>query len=113
MTTSTTAPGPTAVFSDRGRQYTAKPGATLRLAKRSEKPGEKVTFDHVLLVSGSEGATAGAPEVSGAKVEATVVRHGRAKKIVVYKIKRRKGYRRKQGHRQDYTDVRIDAVTTA
>jgi large subunit ribosomal protein L21 len=100
---------PYAVISDRGRQYTVKPGERVRLASRAGAPGDKVVFDHVLLVGG-DSPVAGAPKVSGARVEATVLGHGRAKKVVVYKIKRRKGYRRKQGHRQGWTDVRIDSV---
>ncbi len=104
---------PYAVIADRGKQYTVKPGETLRMAKRTEKPGEPVVFDHVLLVTGEATSALGAPEVPGATVTGTVLRHGRAKKIIVFKKKPRKGYRRKQGHRQDFTEVRIDAVLTA
>ena len=104
---------PYAVISDRGTQYTVKPGERVRMHTHDAKPGDKVVFDHVLLVGGDGTTTAGAPEVAGATVEATVLAHGRGKKLIVYKIRRRKGYRRKQGHRQDYTDVRIDAVTGA
>jgi len=104
---------PYAVISDRGCQYTVKPGERLRLASRTEKPGDKVVFDRVLLVGGESGTTLGAPEVKGARVEATVVKHGRGKKVVIFKIRRRKGYRRKQGHRQDFTEVRIDSVVGA
>jgi len=104
---------PYAVISDRGKQYTVRPGERVRLDSREGSPGDKVVFEHVLLVGGEAGPKAGAPEVSGARVEGTLLAHGRAKKLVVYKIKRRKGYRRKQGHRQGYTDVRIDAVTGA
>ena len=99
-----------AVISDRGCQYTVKPGERLRLASRGEKPGDKVVFDQVLLVGGEGGTTVGAPQVAGARVEATVLKHGRGKKVIIFKIRRRKGYRRKQGHRQDFTEVRIDAV---
>lgn len=99
-----------AVISDRGCQYTVKPGERLRLASREEKPGDKVVFDRVLLLGGDAGTTIGAPEVKGARVEATVLKHGRGKKVIIFKIRRRKGYRRKQGHRQDFTEVRIDSV---
>ena len=99
-----------AVISDRGQQYTVKPGERLRCALRTEEPGSKVVFDHVLLTGGDGATQVGSPEVAGARVEATIVRHGRAKKIVVFKKKRRKGYRRKQGHRQGFTEVLIDAV---
>ena len=103
-----------AVISDRGKQYTVKPGERVRLDLRDAKPGDKVVFDHVLLVGGGEGSPkAGVPKVEGVTVEGTVLGHGRAKKLIVFKIRRRKGYRRKQGHRQGYTDVRIDSVTGA
>src|SRR5262245_66693644 len=103
---------PYAVISDRGRQYTVKAGERVRLALRDGAPGDKVAFARVLLCRGDGDAegVAGTPQVDGARVEGVILRHGREKKIVVYKIKRRKGYRRKQGHRQDYTEVRIDAV---
>ena len=102
-----------AVINDRGSQYTVKPGQHVRIDKCHGAPGDKVTFDKVLLVSGDAGVTTGAPEVAGASVEATVLRQGRDKKIVVFKKRRRKGYRRKQGHRQDFTEVRIDSVVGA
>jgi large subunit ribosomal protein L21 len=103
---------PYAVISDRGKQYTVRPGERVRIAARDGAPGDKVVFDTVLLLGGGDdGPKSGTPSLSGARVEGTVVGHGRGKKLVVYKIRRRKGYRRKQGHRQDYTDVRIDAVS--
>ena len=102
-----------AVISDRGRQHTVKPGQRVRLDLRDAKPGDKVVFDQVLLFGGEDGVVSGAPTVEGASVEATVVRHGKDKKIVVFKIRRRKGYRRKQGHRQNFTEVVIDSVNGA
>jgi large subunit ribosomal protein L21 len=106
---------PYAVISDRGRQYTVKAGERVRMDLRDGAPGDKVVFDRVLLYrgDGDEEGVAGTPAIDGARVEGVIVRHGRAKKIVVYKIKRRKGYRRKQGHRQDFTEVRIDSVQFA
>jgi large subunit ribosomal protein L21 len=103
---------PYAVISDRGRQYTVKAGERVRVDLFDGAPGDKVVFDRVLLYrgDGDEAGVAGTPAIEGARVEGVIVRHGRAKKIVVYKIKRRKGYRRKQGHRQDFTEVRIDSV---
>jgi len=101
---------PYAVISDRGKQYTVRPGERVRLHARAGEVGEKVVFDQVVLLGGGDGAPRLGDKVGGARVEATVLAHGRGKKIVVYKIRRRKGYRRKQGHRQDFTDVRIDAV---
>jgi large subunit ribosomal protein L21 len=105
-----------AVISDRGRQYTVKPGQRVRLDLLAQEPGAKVVFDRVLFFGGGPGGdapVAGAPTVEGATVEATVVRHAKDKKIVVFKIRRRKGYRRKQGHRQGFTEVVIDAVNGA
>lgn len=105
---------PYAVIDDHGSQYTVKPGQRVRLELHDGDPGSKLVFDRVLLVADDGGAvTVGAPEVKGARVEATLVRHGRGKKVVVFKKRRRKGYRRKQGHRQGYTEVRIDAVVPA
>jgi large subunit ribosomal protein L21 len=102
-----------AVIDDRGSQFTVKAGQRVRFDKRPEQAGDKVVFDRVLLVSTGGEAVIGAPAVAGARVEGTVVRHGRGKKIVVFKKRQRKGYRRKQGHRQDFTEVRIDAVVGA
>ena len=100
-----------AVISDRGKQYTVKAGERVRLDRNAAEPGAKVVFDQVLLLGGGDdGVKSGTPGIAGARVEATVLKHGRGKKLIVFKIRRRKGYRRKQGHRQDYTDVRIDAV---
>ncbi len=99
-----------AVISDRGQQYTVKPGERLRIDLRDGAPGDKVVFEQVLLLGGEGGTTVGVPSVAGARVEATVVRHGKEKKLIVFKKRRRKGYRRKQGHRQGFTEVRIDTV---
>jgi large subunit ribosomal protein L21 len=106
-------PVPYAVVDDRGLQYTLAAGKRLRFASRPGAPGDKVVFDRVLLLTSGAGTVVGTPTVAGARVEATVVRHGRAKKIVVFKKRRRKGYRRKQGHRQNFTELRIDAVVGA
>jgi large subunit ribosomal protein L21 len=101
---------PYAVISDRGRQVLVRPGERVRVAARAAAPGDRVVFDRVLLVGGDDGTHAGQPTVEGARVEGTVVRLGRSKKVVVFKFRRRKGYRRKRGHRQDFTEIRIDAV---
>lgn len=99
-----------AVISDRGKQYLVSQGDRVRVDRRPETQGETVTFDQVLLVSGDDGVRAGAPLVDGAKVEATVLGEVKDKKVIVFKKKRRKGYRRKQGHRQRYTDLRVDTI---
>jgi large subunit ribosomal protein L21 len=100
-----------AVFQTGGKQFRAEPGSRIRVPSLTAEPGESITFDHVLLAGdGEAGVTVGTPTVDGASVKAEVLRHGRDKKIIVFKRKRRKGYRRKQGHRQDFTEIRIDEV---
>ena len=96
-----------AIFEAKGKQFRAEPEATLRLPSLDAEPGERVTFDHVLVAGRDEETMVGRPALEGASVSAEVVRHGRGDKIVVYKMKRRKGYRKKQGHRQGFTEVRV------
>ncbi len=103
-----------AVFRTGGKQFRAEPGATLLIPTLDAEPGTTVTFDEVLLASdGGEGGevSVGAPMVEGAQVTARVVAHDRTKKLTVFKRKRRKGYRRKQGHRQGFTVVRVADIT--
>jgi large subunit ribosomal protein L21 len=95
-----------------GKQYKAEKGKTLRLPLMGAEAGSKVTFDEVLLSSDGETVKAGTPLVKGAKVVGEVVGQGKEPKIYVFKFKRRKNYRRKTGHRQGYTDVRITDVKT-
>jgi len=82
----------------------------IRVPTMEVEPGASVTFDDVLLASDGKDVQVGEPMVDGAKVKAEVVRHGRDKKIIVFKRKRRKGYRRKQGHRQGFTEIRVDEI---
>ncbi len=96
-----------AMFRTLGKQFRAEKGKTLRLPLMDKQPGEKVTFDEVLLSSDGDTVRAGTPLVPGATVEAEVVGEGKEPKIYVFKFKRRKNYRRKTGHRQGYTEVRI------
>lgn len=96
-----------AIFEAKGKQFRAEPEATLRLPSLDAEPGERVTFDHVLVAGRDEETMVGRPALEGASVSAEVVRHGRGDKIIVYKMKRRKGYRKKQGHRQGFTEVRV------
>jgi large subunit ribosomal protein L21 len=100
-----------AIFRAKGKQYRAEKGQTLRLPLMDAAPGSKVTFDEVLLSSDGQAIKAGTPLVAGAKVEAEVVGNGKEPKIYVFKFKRRKNYRRKTGHRQQYTEVRVTGVT--
>ena len=99
-----------AVFQSGGKQFRAEPGARLRIPSLEVEAGDAVTFDNVLLASDGENVSVGTPVLEGAQVKGEVLGHGRAKKIVVFKRKRRKGYRKKQGHRQGFTEVRVDEI---
>ena len=95
-----------------GKQYRVKSGDVLFVEKLPVEAGDTVTFDQVLAVLDDEKeAVIGAPLVEGAAVTANVVKNGNAKKIHVFKYKAKKNYRRRQGHRQPYTQVQIDAIT--
>lgn len=93
-----------------GKQFTVAEDQTIRVPSLDGEPGETVTFDRVLYASGDSGVHVGTPTVDGATVTAEIVKHGRGKKITVFKMKRRKRYRRKQGHRQNFTELRITGV---
>ncbi len=99
-----------AVFRTGGKQFRAEPGKKIRVPSLGVEPGESITFDHVLLASDGTEVQVGSPMVDGASVKAEVVRHGRDSKIIVFKRKRRKKYRRKKGHRQGYTEIRVDEI---
>ena len=100
----------TAIILTGGKQYKVAEGDTLFIEKLPVEAGDAVTFDQVLAVIDEDKATFGTPVVEGAKVEATVDKNGKGKKIVVFKYKPKSGYKRKQGHRQPYTKVEITAV---
>ena len=99
-----------AVIRSGGKQYRVEKDAVLKLEKLPGVAGESVSFDQVLLLGDGEGARIGSPLVAGASVQATVLEQMRGPKIVVFKKKRRKHYRRKTGHRQDLTVVRITGI---
>jgi large subunit ribosomal protein L21 len=99
-----------AIFATGGRQFRAEPGATIKVPLLAADPGSKVTFDQVLLASDGEQVHAGQPTVRGAKVTAEVVRHGKDKKIKIFRFARRTGFRRHAGHRQQFTEVKIQDV---
>jgi large subunit ribosomal protein L21 len=100
-----------AVFQTGGKQFRAEPGTRLRIPTLEAEPGDSVTFDHVLVAGdGAEKVQVGTPVVDGASVKAEVIRHGRGDKVIVFKRKRRKGYRKKQGHRQNFTEIRVEEV---
>ncbi len=90
-----------------GQQFKATPNAIIRVPKLSAEVGGNVKFEEVLLWSDGQKTEVGAPFVSGKSISGEVVRHGRADKIIVFKKKRRKGYRRKNGHRQWFTEIRL------
>ena len=99
-----------AVVRTGGKQVRVEPGARVRVEKISGQVGESVELDDVLLVAGEGDLKIGTPVVEGAKVVGTITAQGRHPKITVFKMKRRKGYRRAQGHRQDFTEIRVDAI---
>ncbi len=99
-----------AVIETGGKQYRVNEGDVIRIEKLPEEVGSVVTFEKVLLVSTGDKVSVGTPVVDGAKVTGKVVEQDRAKKIIVFKKKRRKGYQVKQGHRQDYTGVLIEKI---
>ncbi len=99
-----------AVIKTGGKQYKVEEGDIVRVEKIEAEKGDAVTFDNVLLIGGDEYAI-GTPTVKGASVSASVVRQFRDKKIVVFKMKRRKRYRKTQGHRQYLTEVRITKIS--
>ncbi len=101
-----------AVIDACGRQYKVAEGDLVFVEKLEANEGEKVTFDQVLLISDDGKVKVGTPTVKGAKVEATVVKQGKAKKIVVFKYKAKKNERKKQGHRQPYTQVKIEKISS-
>ncbi len=102
---------PSAIIKTGGKQYRVSEGDVLRVAKLAGEAGAKVAFDEVMMVGEGESVKIGKPTVAGAKVEGEIVQQGREKKIIVFKLKRRKRYQRKQGHRQDFTAVRITGIT--
>ncbi|MGC9194656.1 MAG: 50S ribosomal protein L21 [Syntrophobacteraceae bacterium] len=99
-----------AIFKACGKQYKAQPGQIIRLEKISGEVGENVTLGEVLLFSEADQVRIGRPVVEGVAVSATIVEQGRGPKIVIFKHKRRKDYRKKQGHRQDFTAVRVENI---
>lgn len=99
-----------AVFETGGKQFRAEPGVKLRVPSLEADSGDSVTFDRVLLAAADGEVRVGDPVVDGAAVNAEVLGHRRTDKVIVFKRKRRKGYRRKQGHRQGFTEVRVGEV---
>ena len=99
-----------AVIKTGGKQYKVETGAKLKVEKLLGDVGSKVIIDKVLMIADGDTTTIGAPLVAGAKVSATVISHGRADKVMIFKFRRRKHYRKTQGHRQSFTEIQIDAI---
>lgn len=99
-----------AVFQSGGKQHRVTEGETVRLEKLSNVTGEKIDFDQVLMISDGETIKVGSPLINGGLVQAEVMAHGRADKIKIIKFRRRKHYRKQQGHRQWFTDVKIIGI---
>ena len=99
-----------AIIATGGKQYKVSEGDVIRVEKLGVDAGETYTFDQVLAVNDGE-LKVGCPTVEGAKVTASVMGDGRAKKVIVYKYKRKTGYHKKNGHRQAYTELKIESIT--
>ena len=102
-----------AVIKTGGKQYKVEAGATLKVEKLLGDVGSKVVIDKVLMINDGDNTTIGAPLVAGATVSATVLSHGRADKVMIFKFRRRKHYRKTQGHRQSFTEIQIGEILAA
>lgn len=99
-----------AVIKTGGKQYRVVAGEKIKIEQIPADVGSEITLDQVLMVGEGESVQIGAPMISGAAVTATVVSHGRRDKIKIFKMRRRKHYQKHQGHRQNYTEIRIEAI---
>lgn len=99
-----------AVVTIAGQQFKVEKGQAIFVHRLDAKEGDSITFDQVHLIDNDGSVNLGKPTISGAKVNATVVRHEKGDKVIVFKKKRRKGYRKKNGHRQSFTKIEIDGI---
>ena len=99
-----------AVIKSGGKQYRVESGGKLRVESLAADVGAAISFDQVLLVGNGDNVKLGAPLISGALVKATVLGHGRGDKLKIFKLRRRKHYQKTQGHRQNYTEIRVDSI---
>ena len=100
-----------AVIKTGGKQYRVSAGETLKIETVAGDVGSAVVLDKVLMVGEGDKVTVGKPLVNGATVKATIVSHGRGEKVKIFKMRRRKHYQKHQGHRQNYTEIRIDGIS--
>ncbi len=99
-----------AVIKTGGKQYRVAPGEKIKIEQIPADVGAQIVLDQVLMVAEGDAVKVGNPTVSGAKVSATVIAHGRGQKVRIFKMRRRKHYQKTQGHRQNYTEIRVDAI---
>ncbi|MDQ3745687.1 MAG: 50S ribosomal protein L21 [Acidobacteriota bacterium] len=99
-----------AIIRSGGKQFRVEEGSTVRVPSLDKQAGETVELEALVIGGGEDGVRVGSPAVEGARVTGTVVDHGRGDKIIVFKKKRRKQYKRTQGHRQNYTTVKIESI---
>ena len=99
-----------AIIETGGKQYKVTEGSMIKVEKLAVEAGTAYAFDKVLVVSDDNGVKVGAPYVEGAKVNATVIGDGKAKKVIIYKYKPKKGFHKKNGHRQQYTMLKINSI---
>ena len=99
-----------AVIKTGGKQYRVAPGENIKIEQVQADVGATIVLDQVLMVADGEAVKVGTPTLAGAKVSATVVSHGRGPKVRIFKMRRRKHYMKTQGHRQNYTEIRVDAI---
>jgi len=102
-----------AIIKTGGKQYRVSSGEQVRVEALPADVGAAISFDQVLMVGAGDGVRVGAPLVSGAQVKATVLGHGRGDKVKIFKLRRRKHYQKHQGHRQNFTEIRIDEIVAA
>jgi large subunit ribosomal protein L21 len=100
-----------AVIKTGGKQYRVTNGATLKVETLAGDVGSAVVLDKVLMISDGDKMSVGKPLLTGASVKATIVAHGRGDKVRIFKMRRRKHYQKNQGHRQNYTEIRIDGIS--
>lgn len=100
-----------AVIRTGGKQYKVAAGGKLKVETLPAEVGSEIVIDDVLMVADGDNIKVGAPVVAGASVKATVLSHGRGEKVMIFKMRRRKHYRKTQGHRQNYTEIRIDGIS--